>query len=42
MEEVKKKKIRRKRKNCSRPEETAVVKVEGLVGWDDSIEEARR
>ena len=40
MEEVKKK--RGKETNCSRPEETAVVEVEGLVGWDDSIEEARR
>jgi hypothetical protein len=33
---------KRKIRNRSGPEETAVVEVEGLVGRDDSIEEARR
>jgi hypothetical protein len=42
MEDYARKRKIRKIRNRSGPEETAVVEVEGLVGRDDSIEEARR
>ena len=40
--EIRSEKKIRKKSYRERPEEAAVVEVEGLVGRDDSIEEARR
>ena len=40
--EIRSEKKNKKKSYRERPEEAAVVEVEGLVGRDDSIEEARR